>query len=86
MYLRWMVRKDAKGVDFGLWDSLKMSQLLIPLDVHVYRVASKLGLIDRKKCDWETVQLLTAALRKFDPRDPVKYDFALFSLGANSAK
>lgn len=81
MFLRWMVRKDKKGVDFGIWNSIKMSQLLCPLDVHVERVARKLNLIQRKQRDWLTTLELTCALREFDYEDPVKYDFALFGLG-----
>ncbi|GGZ27664.1 TIGR02757 family protein [Echinicola pacifica] len=81
MYLRWMVRKDDKGVDFGLWDKIQPSQLICPCDVHVDRVARKLGLIDRRQTDWLTAIELTKRLREFDPQDPVKYDFALFGLG-----
>ncbi|HRI59717.1 MAG TPA: TIGR02757 family protein [Saprospiraceae bacterium] len=81
MFLRWMVRKDAAGVDFGLWNSIRPSQLLIPLDVHVERVARRLGLLHRKQTDWPAVLELTENLRAFDPEDPVKYDFALFGLG-----
>jgi uncharacterized protein (TIGR02757 family) len=81
MYLRWMVRKDAFGVDFGLWNSIKPADLICPCDVHVDRVARKLNLIQRPQTDWQTAEELTAALRQFDPQDPVKYDFALFSLG-----
>ena len=81
MFLRWMVRHDQNGVDFGLWKKIKTSQLLIPLDVHVDRVARKFNLINRKQTDWLTVLELTENLRKFDPTDPVKYDFALFGLG-----
>jgi uncharacterized protein (TIGR02757 family) len=80
MFLRWMVRKDKSGVDFGLWKKLKPAQLLIPLDVHVDRTARKLGLIKRKQTDWETVIELTNNLKQFDPKDPVKYDFALFGI------
>ena len=80
MFLRWMVRKDKYGVDFGIWKKLKPSQLLIPLDVHVDRTARKLGLIKRKQTDWLTVLELTENLKQFDPKDPVKYDFALFGL------
>ena len=80
MFLRWMVRKDKNGVDFGLWNKIKPSQLFIPLDVHVDRTARKLGLIKRKQTDWETVEELTENLKTFDPKDPVKYDFALFGL------
>jgi uncharacterized protein (TIGR02757 family) len=81
MFLRWMVRKDKKGVDFGIWDKIKTSQLVCPCDVHVERVARKLGLITRPKPDWQTAVELTQNLKKFDPIDPVKYDFALFGLG-----
>lgn len=81
MYLRWMVRKDDRGVDFGIWTRLKPSQLLCPLDVHAERVARQLGLIDRKQVDWKTVLELTQSLRELDPNDPVKYDFALFGIG-----
>jgi len=81
MFLRWMVRKDASGVDFGLWKSIKNSQLLCPLDVHVERVASRLGLIERKQVDWTTVLELSRNLKTFDSEDPVKYDFALFGMG-----
>jgi uncharacterized protein (TIGR02757 family) len=80
MFLRWMVRKDKQGVDFGLWKKIKPSQLYIPLDVHVDRTARKLGLIRRKQTDWETVVELTENLKTFDPKDPVKYDFALFGI------
>ncbi len=80
MFLRWMVRKDKQGVDFGLWKKIKPAELYIPLDVHVDRTARKLGLIKRKQTDWETVVELTENLRNFDPKDPVKYDFALFGL------
>lgn len=81
MFLRWMVRKDNKGVDFGIWDSISPSQLICPCDLHVERVARKLNLIRRKQVDWAAALELTAALRKFDPFDPVRYDFALFGLG-----
>ncbi|MEM8525882.1 MAG: TIGR02757 family protein [Bacteroidota bacterium] len=81
MFLRWMVRKDDRGVDFGLWQRISPSQLLIPLDVHVDRVARKLGLLKRKQRDWLSVVELTQNLRQFDADDPVKYDFALFSIG-----
>lgn len=81
MFLRWMVRKDDRGVDFGLWNSIKPSDLICPTDLHVERVARKLKLISRKQVDWLTATELTENLRKFDPADPVKYDFALFGLG-----
>lgn len=83
MMLRWMVRKDDKGVDFGLWKKIPMSSLMIPLDVHVDRVARQMGLIKRKQRDWQTVEELTSRLRQFEIKDPVKYDFALFSMGIN---
>lgn len=81
MFLRWMVRRDDAGVDFGLWQRISPSQLMIPLDVHVEKVARLTGLLKRPKPDWLAVEELTAALRQFDPADPVKYDFALFGLG-----
>ncbi|WP_432711977.1 TIGR02757 family protein [Pedobacter sp.] len=81
MFLRWMVRKDNCGVDFGIWTTLKPKDLICPCDVHVDRVARRLNLISRKQTDWQTALELTTALRKFDPADPVKYDFALFGLG-----
>nr|WP_199075550.1 TIGR02757 family protein [Pedobacter sp. ASV19] len=81
MFLRWMVRKDACGVDFGVWNIIRPADLICPCDVHVDRVARKLGLIARKQTDWRTAMELTTELRRFDPIDPVKYDFALFGLG-----
>lgn len=81
MYLRWMVRQDLKGVDFGLWTKISQSQLSCPLDVHSGRVARKLGLLKRKQNDAKAVLELDNSLRKLDPKDPVKYDFALFGLG-----
>ena len=81
MFLRWMVRKDNKGVDFGIWNRINPSQLICPCDLHVERVARKLGLITRRQVDWQTAVELTQHLRDFDPLDPVKYDFALFGLG-----
>lgn len=81
MFLRWMTRSDRRGVDFGLWRSVSPSQLICPCDVHVDRVARRLGLIQRKQTDWQTAVELTTQLRKFDPLDPVRYDFALFGLG-----
>lgn len=82
MFLRWMVRKDDNGVDFGIWDSLKPLQLVCPLDVHVSRVAKKFGLIKREQTDWAAAIELTETLKRFDPEDPVRFDFALFGLGA----
>lgn len=81
MYLRWMVRSDQAGVDFGLWKDIPPSTLSCPLDVHTGRVARKLGLLRRKQNDNKAVQELDRSLRSFDPKDPVKYDFALFGLG-----
>ena len=81
MFLRWMVRQDNNGVDFGLWKNISPSQLICPIDVHVARVAKKLGLLKRKQVDWLAATELTDALRLLDKDDPVKYDFALFNLG-----
>lgn len=81
MYLRWMVRPNDKGVDFGLWNRIPTSMLSCPLDVHSGRNARQLGLLSRTQNDWQAVEELDAALRKFDPNDPVKYDYALFGLG-----
>lgn len=81
MFLRWMVRKDDKGVDFGLWNRISPGQLICPIDVHVARVARKFNLIDRKATDWQTATELTNRLKELDPVDPAKYDFALFGLG-----
>lgn len=81
MFLRWMVRSDKQGVDFGIWRQIKPAQLVCPCDLHVDRVARKLKFITRKQTDWLTAIELTANLRKLDPVDPVKYDFALFGLG-----
>ena len=82
MFLRWMVRKDSKGVDFGIWQKISPSQLICPIDLHVARVARRLGLLKRKQTDWLSAIELTDNLKKLDSNDPVKYDFALFSLGA----
>lgn len=81
MFLRWMVRSDDSGVDFGLWTQIPASALMLPLDVHTGNVARKLGLLTREQNDWKAVEEITAVLRKFDPEDPIKYDFALFGLG-----
>ena len=81
MYLRWMVRKDKTGVDFGIWNTISPSQLSCPLDVHSGNVARKLGLLNRKQNDAKALFELDTALRNFDSKDPVKYDFALFGLG-----
>ena len=82
MFLRWMVRRDQNGVDFGIWNQIPMKALYIPLDVHSGSVARKLGLLSRKQNDWKAVAELTSNLREFDPDDPVRYDFALFGLGS----
>ena len=82
MYLRWMIRDDGKGVDFGIWKKARPSQLIIPLDLHVARVAKRLKLLTRPNADWQSALELTQNLRMFDKEDPVKYDFALFALGA----
>jgi len=81
MFLRWMVRQDDKGVDFGIWTRIRPAQLVCPCDVHVERTSRRLGLITRRQMDWQTALQLTDNLRQFDPADPVKYDFALFGLG-----
>ncbi len=81
MFLRWMVRRDKAGVDFGIWKNIQPSQLICPIDVHVARVAKRFNLLDRKQTDWLAAEELTSYLRKLDPKDPAKYDFALFGLG-----
>lgn len=82
MYLRWMVRDATKGVDFGLWKSIAPSELYLPLDVHTSNNARRLELLTRKQDDWKALEELMSNLRELDPTDPVKYDFALFGLGA----
>lgn len=81
MFLRWMVRKDNKGVDFGIWSSISPAILICPIDVHAERTARKLGLLKRKQLDWLAAIELTENLRRLDAEDPVKYDFALFGIG-----
>jgi len=81
MFLRWMVRKDDRGVDLGIWPAIDQSKLFCPLDVHSGNQSRRLGLLYRKQNDWKAVEELTASLRRFDPLDPVKYDFALFGSG-----
>jgi uncharacterized protein (TIGR02757 family) len=81
MYLRWMVRKDKAGVDFGIWENISPSQLICPIDLHVARVAARFNLLKRKQIDWQAALELTTYLRNLDRNDPVKYDFALFGLG-----
>ena len=83
MFLRWMVRKDNKGVDFGIWESISPSILSCPLDIHSGNVARKLGLLKRKQNDAKAVAELDKVLRKLDKDDPVRYDFALFGLGVD---
>lgn len=85
MYLRWMVRTDKKGVDFGIWKQISPADLICPVDLHVARVARGFGLISRKQTDWQTAMELTLALRDMDMKDPVKYDFALFGLGVTKS-
>jgi uncharacterized protein (TIGR02757 family) len=82
MYLRWMVRSPAGGVDFGLWKTLQPAQLICPLDVHVAAVSRRLGLLDDVKSDWKNAVKLTEQLQLMNPDDPARYDFALFGLGA----
>lgn len=82
MFLRWMVRSEQKGVDFGLWKSISASELQLPLDVHTGNISRKLGLLERTQNDWKSVEILGEKLRQFDAEDPCKYDFALFGLGA----
>lgn len=81
MYLRWMVRNNKKGVDFGIWTKHNPAHLHCPLDVHTGNVARKLSILKRKQSDWKAIQELDVTLREFDKKDPVKYDFALFGLG-----
>jgi len=82
MFLRWMVRQDS-AIDFGIWQKMKPSELIMPIDVHVSRVARKLGLLERSKDDWLAAEELTEILKTFEPQDPVKYDIALFGAGVN---
>lgn len=81
MYLRWMVRRDDRGVDFGLWQRIPMSALYMPLDLHTGRMGRSLGLLTRKQDDWKAVEELTASLRNFSNEDPVRYDYSLFGVG-----
>jgi uncharacterized protein (TIGR02757 family) len=81
MFLRWMVRDNKSGVDFGIWKTIKPSQLCLPLDVHTGNVSRALGLLTRTQNDWQAVEEITNVLKQFDANDPVKYDFALFGLG-----
>ncbi len=81
MFLRWMIRKDSRGVDFGIWNNIPASALYIPLDIHTGNISRKLAILKRKQNDWLAVEELTNVLRRFDKNDPVKYDYALFGLG-----
>ena len=81
MFLRWMVRSNEKGVDFGIWNKIDRSELSIPLDVHTGRIARELGLLSRNLNDHKSVNEIDLKLREMDPEDPVKYDYALFGLG-----
>ena len=82
MFLRWMVRSNAKGVDFGIWKTISPTELYIPLDVHTGNIARKLGILHRKQNDWKTNEELRNVFLKIDPLDPARFDFALFGLGA----
>ena len=84
MYLRWMVRRDDRGVDFGIWRRIPMSALYLPLDLHVGNMGRALGLLTRCQNDWRAVEEITAVLRKFDSDDPVRYDFSLFGAGIDN--
>ncbi|MDP4239442.1 MAG: TIGR02757 family protein [Bacteroidota bacterium] len=86
MFLRWMVRTDEHEVDFGLWKNIPASALMLPLDVHTGNVGRGLGLLQRRQNDWKAVEEITSVLRTFDPSDPIKYDFALFGIGAFEGK
>jgi len=82
MFLRWMVRKDKNGVDFGIWKEIKMSELICPVDIHVARVAKRFNILHQKQVNWSAALELTEYLRTLDAKDPARYDFALFALGA----
>lgn len=84
MFLRWMVRNDRRGVDFGIWRDIPSSELCIPLDVHTATISRKLGLLKRRQNDWKALEEIMQTLREFDPDDPAKYDFALFGTGVTS--
>lgn len=81
MYLRWMVRRDNRGVDFGIWDNINQKYLSVPLDVHTGNISRQLGLISRRQNDWKTIEELDIIIRKYNSEDPARYDFALFGLG-----
>lgn len=82
MFLRWMVRNDNAGVDFGIWKTISPSELYLPLDVHTGNISRQLGILKRKQNDWKALEEIMIVLREFDPQDPVKYDYALFGIGA----
>ncbi len=84
MFLRWMVRTDENGVDFGLWKKISPAVLMLPLDVHTGNVSRFYGLLERKQNDWKAVEEITTVLRLFDSQDPIKYDYALFGIGVNN--
>ena len=86
MFLRWMIRNDDNGVDFGLWKKIPPSALMLPLDVHTGNVARGLGILNRKQNDWKAVEEITSLLRSFDATDPIKYDYALFGIGVFESK
>ena len=86
LFLRWMVRKDEGGVDFGIWTGINAADLYIPLDIHTGNVARQLGLLNRKQNDWKATEELTAVLRELDPDDPVRFDYALFGMGVSENK
>ena len=83
MYLRWMVRRDNRKVDFGIWHQLDQRYLSVPLDVHTGNISRQLGLVSRKQNDWKTVAELDEVLRRFNAEDPARYDFALFGVGVS---
>lgn len=85
MYLRWMVREDRHGVDFGYWKDIPASALYLPLDLHSGNISRQLGILERKQNDWKAVEEVMTHLREADPLDPVKYDYALFGVGINGA-
>ncbi len=80
MFLMWLIRNDNRGVHFGLWQNIPASALMLPIDVHSGNTARRLGLLTRKANDWKSVEEITKHLRKLDPKDPIKYDFALFGM------
>lgn len=83
MFLRWMVRQDKKGVDFGIWKNVPQKYLSIPLDVHTANISRKLGILNRTQNDWKAIEELDKMIRKYNPEDPAIYDFALFGIGVS---